>query len=142
MPPSKITNNALAEDLARSLEASTSLMKSLLGEIRDNATTLAVLQEKMESLASVVGTLSHIVKDGNGQSLVTRFALIEQEMEHLKEGIDDYKQELEEAIDEVREGHSTQEEYEQKKSLSMWKVAAVSIPGVLSLIIVIVGLFG
>ncbi|GAF93983.1 unnamed protein product, partial [marine sediment metagenome] len=47
-------NNKLAEELARSLEASTALMQDLLGDIKDNATSLALVKAKLESLSDSV----------------------------------------------------------------------------------------
>lgn len=142
MPSSEMNNHELAEDLAKSLEATTSLMQSLLGEIRDNATSLAVLKEKLESLAGTVKGLSTIVKDGNGKgSLVTRFALIERDIETLEEHLEEYKKDLDEEVVNVRNEREKLEEFQRERTLNMWKVTAVAIPGIISLIITLIKLF-
>ena len=87
MPASK--NNDLSQELAKSLESATSLMNDLLGDIKDNATSLATLKVKLESLSDSVESLSHIVRDGNGKgSMVTRVALTEQSLGHIEDSFD------------------------------------------------------
>lgn len=143
MPSSKMNSYELAEDLAKSLEATTSLMQSLLGEIRDNATSLAVLKERLESLAGIVKNLSHIVRDGNGKrSLVTRFALMEKDLENLDENIVEYKKELDDAVSSTLQEMKKAETLQEAKTLSMWKVAAVAIPGIVALIITLIKIIG
>jgi TolA-binding protein len=125
-------NIELAEDLAKSLQATISLMQNLLGEIHDNATTLAVLNERLESLNTKVESLSHIVKDGNGQgSLVTRLTLIEKDLTELDEKVDG-------EVKAARVDKEKIEEYDRQKKLGIWKFAAVAAPGIVALIIEII----
>jgi len=125
----------LVQDLAKSLQATSALMQSLLSEIRQNSTTLAVLKEKLESLRENVNTLSEIVRSGNGRgSLITRLALVEQSLGTLEEQIDEYSREVLEAL-------KLEKETERNKSLGKLKVVAVAIPGIVSLIIIMIKLF-
>jgi len=134
-------NRELAEDLARSLQATTSLMQSLLGEIRDNATTLAVLKEKLESLSEKVENLNYTVKSGNGKgSLITRLALVENDLKDLDKTLAEYKEEVEKEVEWLRGEKTNIEEFNRQKTLSMWKVAAVAVPGLVALIIQVIKL--
>ena len=134
-------NKELVEDLAKTLQSTTAIMQSLLGEIHDNATTLAVLREKLESLKSKVESLSSTIKDGNGkESLITRFAIVENDMEDLDKKIDHYKSKLDGKVELVRLDKEKIEEYNREKSLGVWKLAAVASPGLIALIIEVIKL--
>jgi len=132
------TNNELAEDLARSLEATTSLMQSLLGEIRDNATSAAILKQKLESLGETVRELSCAIKDCDGKgSMATRFALIEKEIFDLKTKIISMSDDHQEDMDGIRADRVNDTKYTRELVLSKWKLLIVAIPGAISLIITI-----
>ena len=135
MPPN---HRDLADDLAQSLKTTTTLMDSLLGEIRDNATSLAVLKEKMDILGENVQYLSNIVRNGNGQkSILTRLALIEHAMIEIKEHIGDNSY----SIKTLTANTEKIEELEREKSLTKLKIFAVTIPGFLALALVIIKFF-
>lgn len=148
MPTSQ--NNKLPEELAKSLESATSLMRDLLGDIKGNATSLAMLKVKLESLSNSVESLSHIVRDGDGKgSMVTRIALTEQSLEHIEESFDELKTEMTEAIKEVkkeieneklneREESDKEAEYKREKLITKLKVLAVVAPGTIALAIAII----
>lgn len=148
MPTSQ--NNKLSQELAKSLESAISLMHDLLGDIKDNATSLAMLKVKLESLSDSVESLSYIVRDGNGKgSMITRMALTEQSLEHIEESFDELKTEMSEAIKEVKkeiesekltdkEESDKEQEYKREKLLTKLKVLAVVAPGAIALAIAIV----
>lgn len=134
MTSSQETNDELAKDLAKSLQVTSTLMQSLLTEIKENSTSLAVFREKLESMRDNVDTLSNIVRRGNGKgSLVTRLALAEQSLETLEEAMEEYHAELSNI-------GKAEKDFKREKSLSKLKVAAVAIPGFVSLIIIIIKL--
>jgi len=127
-------NIELAEDLAKSLQATVSLMQNLLGEIHDNATTLAVLRERLESLGAKVENLSNTIKGGNGRgSLITRLIIVEKDLNEINEKVDD-------EVKAARIDKEKIEEYDRKKNLGIWKFAAVASPGIVALIIEVVKL--
>lgn len=127
--------NELADELAKSLQVTTSMVQTLLTEIQTNATTMAVLQEKLDSLGQQVKSLSYIIRDGNGKgSLVTRFAVMEKDFQDLEEQVDEYKKKVEKEM-------AANTTYIRDRNLSMWKILAIATPGVISLIITIIKLF-
>ena len=120
--------NELAEDLAKSLHAVTTLTQSLLGEIRDNATSLAVLKEKFDVLAENMEVLSKIIRMGNGQeSLLTRVALLEKSLSILEQKLD----EKEEDIQKI-------EDHSRAFTMRIWKMGAVLLPGLIALAVQII----
>ena len=142
----------LAQDLAGSLKLTTDLIHNLMDEIKDNATSFAVLKERLESLGDSVEYLSHIVRDGNGKgSLLTRLALFEQSLNTIEDKFDDFKDEAEEAIKEIRESiedekaakkdnMNEEQRFKRRKMLERLKVAAVVAPGLIALIIMLIKL--
>jgi len=148
MPTSE--NNKLAEELAKSLESATTLMQDLLGDIKDNATSLALVKAKLESLSSSVEALSHIVREGNGKgSMITRLALAEKTLEDIEEHFDKFSEEVHTAIKELKatideektlrsQEQKSEKEYKREKMLAKLKVAAVVAPGAIALAILII----
>lgn len=149
------SNNSseLAEDLAKSLKVTTTLMQSLLGEIRDNATSLAVLKQKLEGIEDKVNSLSHIIRSDNGEkSLITRVALMEKSIADIAKDFEEHT-ESEEATDKemvtelenlkhlMYQDKKTAEEYRREKSISILKVLASVLPGLVALGIVIAKYF-
>lgn len=139
MTPQKTNNDELAKNLAASLRSTTELIQSLLGEIRDNATTLAVLREKLDNLGKSVDNLTAIVSKGNGKgSLVTRFTLMESELEELEEKIEKYKEQIEAKTAVIEKAKIENEGLEKKKSIEIVKTIGIITPGALSLIYILV----
>jgi len=148
MPTSQ--NNKLSQELSSSLKSATSLMNDLLGDIKDNATSLAMLKVKLESLSDSVESLSHIVRDGNGKgSMVTRIALTEQSLEHIEESFDEFKAEMSRVIREVKcevekerlsekEVMDKEQEHKREKLMTKLKILAVIAPGAIALAIAVV----
>ena len=74
---------SLAEDLAKSLSITTDLMQILLGEIRDNAATMAVMKEKVDSLSDKIQVINIAVGEFNDQK--TKLALLENHFDNIKD---------------------------------------------------------
>ena len=135
-------NEELVKDLAKSLQITSTLMQSLLTEIRQNSTSLAVLKEKLEALKDNVDGRSSIVRNGKGTgSLVTRVALVEQSIKNIEETLDEFNKELNEEVLTVQEKEEKDREYNREQNINKLKVAAVAIPGVVSLILIIIKMF-
>ncbi len=134
----------IAEDLAKSLESATHLMKNLLGDIKDNAASAAAVKSKLESLSDNVATLLH---DSNGRgSVITRLTLVEKEIENLEERFDDFEKDTADSFLDIKSGIKEQKKFEEAtlsqektfrrdKLITKLKLAAVIAPGTLSLII-------
>ena len=150
MTASKDDSKQLASDLANSLRSTTMLMESLLGEIHDNATSLAILKERIEALGENVSILSTIVRDDNGSgSLTTRMVVIERivtnletNFKELKDFVSDSLDEMEEELNEskINKEKITEAEtnFNRQRFIEKVKLAAAIIPGLIALSVVII----
>lgn len=140
-------NNRLIDDLAKSVTTTTSLLEGLLDEIRDHSTSLALLKDKLASINESVSSLSSVVREGNGTpSIVTRLALLEKEIKDINEYIIEFKTKMTEDINTMKktvlDSNTRAIEFGRQKTLSMWKLVIVVIPGLISLIIQLLGIVG
>lgn len=143
-------NNKLAEELAKSLESATNLMQNLLGDIKDNASSLVLVKAKLDSLSSSVESLSHIVREGNGKgSMITRLALVEKSLEDIENNFDKFADDVHRSIKELRDAidnekllrdqeQKTEKEFRREQVLAKLKMAGVIAPGVIALVILII----
>ena len=146
-------SNKIPDSLLKSLEASTLLMTTLLDDIKDHSTSLALVQVKLESLTSNVDSLSKIVREGNGQaSMVTRLALVEKVTEDIEEGLDELKAEMVKDLDELKTcfkerelDEKTEDEkskaFKRERLLARMKVVAVAAPGLVALAMMVAKIF-
>jgi hypothetical protein len=153
MTSSGNANNEVVGDLAKSLQVTTSLMQTLLSEIQDNATTLAVLREKFDTLGDKVQSLSRLVRDDNGEkSVITRLALIERTIEDINEDLLEIKtrtdadtKSLHSRIsgvkDMVYKEVKTDKQFKREKMMNWIKLAATILPGVFALGLVLAKFF-
>jgi len=85
MPSSKENRDLV--HVAASLEATSSLVHTLLNEIYDTVSEFARFKAELESLQVSVEKLTAVVSDGRGgPSLVTSLAVFKQQLDDLKEG--------------------------------------------------------
>jgi len=141
MPPSK---NNVNEELSKALVETTALAQTLIGEIQDNASALATLQAKLESLGDSVSSL--LSDESAKGSVMTRLAVIEKTLEDTIEELSGHMTHDEEAekniykkLEEVKELFETEKKteasYTKDKALGFLKLGAVSLPGIIALII-------
>lgn len=147
MPTSNSSETeSVNEELSKALRETTSLAQTLLTEISDNATALATLKVQLDSLAGSVSTLSKIIRDGNGSSLVTRLALAEQELINLAKDIDDhidhdedFEKEIHARVSNVKDlvalDKKSEKEFNRDRVLGLLKLAVVALPGAIALIL-------
>jgi hypothetical protein len=149
MTSSEKSNNEVVGDLAKSLQVTTSLMQTLLSEIQDNATTLAVLREKFDTLGDKVQSLSRLVHDDNGEkSVITKLALIEKTIDDINEDILEIKtradadtKSLHSRIsvvkDMVYKEAKTDKQFKREKMMNWFKIAVTMLPGLFAIGIVV-----
>jgi len=102
MPDSQSPNDNMS-DLLKSLQSVTTLMNNLLSDIKEHATSLALVKAKLESLTENVDTLSHVVRDGNGKgSVMTRLALAEKSLEDIEEEFHELREENVASVKEIK----------------------------------------
>lgn len=76
-----VKDDVLVEELLKSIQTTTSLIQTLMSDIKENASALATLEIKLESLSDSAKTLSKIVRDDNGnKSVLTRIAILENDL--------------------------------------------------------------
>lgn len=127
--------NELADSLAASLQSTTSLIQNLLHEIRDNAYTIATMKEKLENVSESVSGLLKTVSTGNGKgSLVTRFAVMEKELEDIEEKLDEHKDYLTKSM----EISGNVKEIEGKRSIELLKTVGLIGPGAVACVYLII----
>ena len=148
-----LENDNLVEELLKSIQSTTSLIQGFMGEMKSNATALATLEAKLESLSEIARVLSKIVRDDNGnKSILTRIALIENDLgdlfinykefkTHVYKRLDDTKDQTLKQVDEVSKkidkiNHNKEEEEKSsnKKIMAILQIA----PGIIALILVVV----
>lgn len=149
-------NEVLVEELLRSIQSTTSLIQSLMTEIKGNEKALTTLEVKLESLTESAKILSKIVRDDNGsKSILTRVALLENDLNDLYVNYKEFKahvykkleasQEVSTKIVESLESKIAKlddSEEEKEKNHSKKVIAALQIaPGVIALILVVIKIF-
>ena len=103
MDDSQRSNSSDVSGLIKSLQSITTLMGNLVVDLRDQATSLAVVKTKIEDISSKVDSLMHVVLEGNGsKSIVTRLALVEQSIKDVEDAAEDIKEANANAVSEVR----------------------------------------
>jgi hypothetical protein len=113
------------------------MLQSLADEVRKTSNTVSSLGQELKGLTSAVQTLSEIVHEGNGHSLVTKVAVLEKQYEDISIIIDN-------KITEAAKGKSDSDhrdiiDNKQIKFLRAQVWAAI-IPACLSLIVAILTL--
>lgn len=89
MPPSltKINNGDghTLDEFIRDIENISDQVSDLLKEVREGEIDFAAIKTELKILCNDVKNLSSIIRDGNnGQSLLTRVALLEQQLENIE----------------------------------------------------------
>lgn len=136
-------NNDISTDLATSLRVTTALIKEVVSEIRDNATVVAVMREKINSITDSVNTLSHIVRDGNGKgSIVTRMALVEKAVASLEGLIDDFKKHVDKDMTSKEDEITREKNHKRERVIEKIKFWGAVTPGILSSVALILKALG
>lgn len=142
MPPSE---KQIIYELSNSLSATTDLVKSLLGEIRDNAVFLAVFREKLNNITDDIEDLSHLVRGNNGtQSVMVRVAALEQLTKDLVTQIGAAQNtigDVKDAVEKDEQEEKTKQQYDREKIMAKLKIAAFVAPGLVSLAVIIIKTF-
>jgi len=121
MPYSEKSDSIIiVEGLTQSIQSTTTLVQSLMSELRDNSTALATLEAKLQALHENMQGIIKVVRDDNGnKSIVTRMALVEKELKDIDERYSNLKDEIEKKFVEVKvilEKMSDDKEVEKEKA--------------------------
>lgn len=134
----------IAEGLVQSIQSTTALVQGLMNELRDNATALATLEVKLQSLHENMQGIVKVVRDDNGdKSIITRMALVEKELQDIGDNYKSLKEEIEGKFKEIREmlenlsdeRDSAKEKLDKEKEFGREKIITILkiVPGVLAL---------
>lgn len=97
------SNNTEVAELIKSLQSVTMLMQNLVGDLKGQSTSLALVKSKVENISDRVDSLMKIVIEGNGsKSVITRLALIEKQLDDDKEEYRELKEQNTDSVKEVR----------------------------------------
>lgn len=148
-----LENDNLVEELLRSINSTTSLIQGFMNEMKGNATALATLETKLESLSENAKVISKIVRDDNGsQSILTRLALVEKDLNDLYDNYKEFKMHVYRKLEETRdqtlkhiddvgkkiEKINNKNEEEQKTSNNKVLAILQIAPGIIALIVVVI----
>lgn len=86
------TNNSeiLIGRLAEGLDAISKMTQVLLADLRESEADFAAMKTELSILKENVKSLSEVIRDGGTSSILTRVALIEQNIENIKQWIDNH----------------------------------------------------
>lgn len=86
------TNNSeiLIGRLAEGLDAISKMTQALLSDLRESEADFAAMKTELNILKENVKSLSEVIRDGGTSSILTRVALIEQNIENIKQWIDNH----------------------------------------------------
>lgn len=119
----------LTDELLKTIQSTLALAQDLLNDVKDDEQRLSALEVKLESISDM-GFLLKTIKDENYSTpLATRVALLEQSIEIIKEDIDRI---LNQTADDTK--------LKKEKNLYTLKLVAMSAPGLISLILLIINL--
>jgi regulator of replication initiation timing len=149
-------NDALVEELLKSIQSTTSLIQSLMSEIKGNEKALTTLEVKLESLTESAKILSKIVRDDNGtKSILTRVALLENDLNDLYANYKEFKahvykkleinqklnakiiENIENKIEILNHNGEEKEKHHSKKVIAALQIA----PGIIALVLVVIKIF-
>lgn len=139
--------NPYYESLIESIRTTTSLIQSLNKELKDNEINLATLKARLDGIDEGVRGLTKLVRDGNGaNSIMTRLALIEGDIKELSDRDTDFRKFVYAKVEELREeirvdlrktNVNKRMAYNREKVITILKI----LPGVIALIITLIGIF-
>ena len=153
MPYSEKSDSIIiVEGLTQSIQSTTTLVQSLMSELRDNSTALAALEAKLQALHENMQGIIKVVRDDNGnKSIVTRMALVEKDIKDIDERYSSLKQEIEKKFSEVKDileklhdekllekkKAVNKEQFDRAKIINILKI----LPGVVALAVALINMF-
>src|SRR5690606_20133800 len=128
-----------------SLEVTAILIKNLIDEIQEFAEGHAALKKELEVVLDDVKKLSSIIRDSNDKpSIITRLALIEKELEHIKDNMKkifknieynySFKNEMESIKGIIDNIKKTNKEHLQAETQGKWQLKVAMVGGLLGIL--------
>lgn len=90
MPGMTITSEILLARLAEGLDSTAKMTHALLSDLRESEADFAAMKTELNILKENVRGLSEVIRDGGTSSIMTRVALIEQNIDNIKKWMDNH----------------------------------------------------
>lgn len=90
MPEINTTSEILLARLAEGLDSTAKMTQALLSDLRESEADFAAMKTELNFLHENVRGLSDLIRDGGTSSLLTRVALIEQNIDNIKKWMDNH----------------------------------------------------
>jgi len=113
-------------DLMGALESTTSLIQTLLLDLRANSTALGSLETQVDSIQKDLDEIDSLVRGGD-MPLLTKFALVAKDIENIQEQLSDLLKKLEK--EEVK-----LDDANKKSNKIQWRIIGTVITGLLGII--------
>jgi hypothetical protein len=138
-------NSQLIQQLSVGIQSTSALIQGLLREIRENSLTLASFEGELSGLQRTVVSLNRVLQEGDGrESILTRVALLEKEVEAMAKGMAAMVADQKKEADQAREESTAliKHEMEGKVKVRLGKLQTVGIvtPAVLAFILSLLAL--
>jgi hypothetical protein len=138
-------NSQLIQQLSAGIQSTSALIQGLLREIRENSLTLASFEGELSGLQRTVVSLNRVLQEGDGkESILTRVALLEKEVEAMAKGMATMIADQKKDADLAREESTAliKQEMEGKVKVRLGKLQTVGIitPAVLAFILSLLAL--
>lgn len=136
------TKERSIEELLSTVQSTMELINEFLAEIKDSD-HVSEIEAKLQSVVDMHYILNTI-KDGNYNTpVITRIAILENNLDHLKEEMEKYIDDSQAILSRmvVLESTKTVDQIKKERNVYLLKLAAASLPGIISLILVMIKLF-
>lgn len=118
-------------ELVKGLQSTATLVQTLISEIKDNSVSLASLKTELKGLHDNLDELSKIILSGNGKSIVTRVALLEENLKNLQSWMDDIVEGIEKYKDQETE---KKDKIKRERGKLKWSLFIVIVGGFLGIV--------
>lgn len=137
-------NNPYYEGLIESIKTTTALIQAVSNDLRDNDIDLATLKARLDLVDENVKGLIKVVRDGNGgNSIMTRLALIEEDLAGLRNRDADFRKFVYSKIEDISGKLKSREDQERDaKTHSRERIIGIIkvLPGVIALITILINM--
>lgn len=135
-------NNELTKELLLSIQATMKFTQELLDGIRDDSyDRIGLIESRLQSITDMQILLRDIKDDSCSTSLITRITILEHTFDELKSTMEEIRDEVAVLDSRINSDVRDEAKIRKEKNVYLIKLMAASLPGVLSLIMLVIKLF-